>query len=165
MSDFANLVAGGRALGPLLAAEIKDRTDVVLLAAIPNGVPVALGVAESCDAAVRALPVERSDAGVIIAVKPELGGRHVVVVDDGVETGTVARAAAAALRASGVASLTLAVPVCPREAMADLQHRYDAIVAVARPMARRDLAWHYDDFDTIDEHTAMRLLWDHNAVS
>ncbi len=165
MTDFANLVGGGRALGPLLAAVIDGWSDVVLLAAIPNGVPVALGVAETCHVELRALPITRSDDGAVIAAMPDLSGRNVVVVDDGVETGTVARTAAAALRGSGVASLILAVPVCPREAAADLQHRYDEIVAVVTPMARRDLAWHYDDFDTIDEHTAMRLLWDHNAVS
>ncbi len=89
-----------------------------------------------------------------------MAGRCVVVIDDGVETGTAARAAASALRESGVESLLLAVPVCPREALADLQHRYDQVVAVVRPLARRSLAWHYADFDTIDDAAAARLLAD-----
>ena len=76
-----------------------------------------------------------------------------VVIDDGVETGTVARAAASALRASGVARLVLAVPVCPQEAWAELERRYDLVVAVSKPTTRRELTWHYDDFDTIDEST------------
>jgi putative phosphoribosyl transferase len=62
------------------------------------------------------------------------------------------------MRASGAARLVLAVPVCPREALADLALRYDEVVAVARPLARRSLAWHYDDFDTVDEATALRIL-------
>lgn len=163
MSDFANLVDGGRRLGPLLADALAGMPDVVLLAVMPNGVPVALGAAESVDVEVNGLVVERTEAGASVPARPDLAGRHVVVVDDGVETGTVARAAAASLRESGVASLRLAVPVCPREVEADLQHRYDEVIAVVRPMARRDLAWHYAAFDTIDEHTARRLLWDHNA--
>lgn len=37
-----------------------------------------------------ALPVERTDAGAAVAALPGLAGRTVVVVDDGVETGSVA---------------------------------------------------------------------------
>ncbi|MHB1068197.1 MAG: phosphoribosyltransferase family protein [Candidatus Nanopelagicales bacterium] len=163
MSDFASLADGGRRLAPVLAEAVGGLPGVVLLAAIPNGVPVALGAAETLALEVSGLAVERSEAGACVPARPDLAGRHVVVVDDGVETGRVARAAAASLRASGVASLRLAVPVCPREAEADLQHRYDEVIAVVRPMARRDLAWHYAAFDTIDDHAARRLLWDHNA--
>ena len=158
MSDFAGLGDGGRRLGPLLDDALSGHPDALLLAAIPNGVPVALGIVETFPCRIQALPVVRSDAGAAVAPMAGLEGRTVVVVDDGVETGTVARAAADALRASGVGLLVLAVPVCPREAAADLQHRYDLIVAVARPLARRDLAWHYDDFDVIDETTALGLL-------
>lgn len=158
MTDFANLVDGGRRLGPLLRDAMADEADTVLLAAIPNGVPVAVGIREAYGRPVRALPVQRTDAGASVAAIPDLAGRTVIVVDDGVETGSVARAAASALRESGVARLVLAVPVCPREALADLQHRYDLIVAVARPLARRSLTWHYADFDTIDEAEALRLL-------
>lgn len=163
MKDFANLLDGGRRLGPLLVDALAGHDDPILLPVLPNGVPVALGVVEAHAWPLQSLPVDRSDEGVVIAPQLGLEGRTVVVIDDGVETGTVARAAAAALRESGVGMLVLAVPVCPREALADLQHRYDVVVAASRPMARRDLAWHYDDFDTIDDATARRLLWDHNA--
>lgn len=156
MSDFANLVDGGRRLGALLVEALDGATDVLLLAALPNGVPVAVGIAESVSAPMRLLPIERTDEGATVAAMTDLVGRTVVVIDDGVETGTVARAVATALRASGVGRLILAVPVCPREADADLAHRYDLIVAVVRPLARRDLAWHYAYFDTIDESEARR---------
>lgn len=156
MSDFANLADGGRRLGALLLEALEAAADPLLLLALPNGVPVARGIAETVAAPMRLLPVERSDDGATVASMPDLAGRTVVVIDDGVETGTVARAAATALRASGVERLILAVPVCPREALADLAHRYDLVVAVVRPLARRDLAWHYADFDTIDEADARR---------
>ena len=138
MSDFANLRDAGAQLAPLLTDGLADLPDPVLLPVLPNGVPVVLGVLDAWPAEVRALPATRGD--------------------DGVETGTVARSAARALRDVGVASATLAVPVCPREALADLALRYDRVVAVARPLVRRDLAWHYDAFDTVDEQTALRLL-------
>jgi len=159
VSDFANLRDAGLRLGSALA-DAYDVADVTVLAAVPNGVPVALGIREAWAVDVQPLPVTRSDEGAEVAADPALAGRRVIVVDDGVETGTVARAAAAALRASGVDLLVLAVPVCPREAMADLALRYDDVIALVKPLARRDLAWHYADFDTVDEATAQRLLGD-----
>jgi predicted phosphoribosyltransferase len=157
MTDFANLADGGHRLAPLLLEATAD--PILLLAAMPNGVPVALAVAERLQGAeVRPLMVRRSSDGVEVDSPGDLTGRTVAIVDDGVETGTVARAAAAAVRASHPDVMLLAVPVCPREAMADLQHRYDGIVAVIRPLARRDLAWHYETFDTIDERTALERL-------
>jgi predicted phosphoribosyltransferase len=158
MSYFVNLVDGGRRLGPLLRDAISGLPRPVLAPALPNGVPVALGIREALRFDIEPLIVERSDEGARVTASPVLAGRTVIVIDDGVETGTVARAAGAELRATGVAGLVLAVPVCPREAMADLEHRYDLIVSVVQPLVRRDLAWHYADFDTIDEAEALRLL-------
>ncbi len=160
MSDFANLRDAGRQLGPLLAGALAGIEDPLLLAVIPNGVPVALGIQEEFDIPVRGLAAQRSDAAVLIVPDADLAGRNVVIVDDGVETGTVARAAATAMVESGVASVTLAVPGGSREALATLQHRYDRVVALVRPMVHRSLAGHYDDFDVIDEVEAHRLLAD-----
>ncbi len=158
MKDFANLADGGRRLGPALREAMADAADPILLPAIPNGVPVTVGILERFAAPVRALPVDRTGDGVLVPPLPEVHGRTVIVVDDGVETGTVARAAAAMLRDVGVGRLVLAVPVCPRDALADLHHRYDLVVAVAKPLGRRSLSWHYDDFDTIDEQEALRIV-------
>jgi predicted phosphoribosyltransferase len=160
VSDFANLADAGRRLGPVLLAALPLDSDALILAVIPNGVPVALGMREACDIPVRGLPVQRSADGVVVAPDATLAGRTVVIVDDGVETGTVARAAAAAMAESGVASVILAVPVCSHESMATLQHRYDQVVALVRPLVHRSLAWHFDDFDTIDDATALELLGD-----
>ena len=66
------------------------------------------------DVDVRGLPVTRSADGAVAEPVEGIEGRLVIVVDDGVETGTVARAAAAALRPLGPARLVLAVPVCSR---------------------------------------------------
>jgi putative phosphoribosyl transferase len=158
MSDFANLLDGGRRLGPLVAGAMSGVVDPLILAVVPNGVPVVAGIRESFDVRVRALPVERTEEGAHIAPMPDLAGRNVIIVDDGVETGTVARAAIAAMIESGVESTVLAVPICSMEAMASLQHRYDSIITLVRPLIRRGLTWHYSEFDTIDEAEAHRLL-------
>lgn len=160
MRRFANLADAGNALAAHVADDLADAVDapVVVLAAIPNGVPVALPVCAVLGVRAQALPVERSAAGPVIGSLPQLAGCRVVVVDDGVETGSVARAAAVAIREQAPVEIVLAVPVCPREAMADLTRRYDRIIALERPFGRRSLAWHYDDFDTIDAERAVALL-------
>lgn len=158
MTDFANLADGGRRLAELLAGELEGPVRPLLLAAVPNGVPVALAVRDRLGWEVRALPVERGEGGVVVPPVFDLSGRDVLVIDDGVETGSVARAAAEALRDSGARWRVLAVPVCPRDALADLTHRFDAVVAVVQPIEQRSLAGHYADFDVIDEAQARRLL-------
>jgi predicted phosphoribosyltransferase len=160
MSDFADLRDGGRQLAPLLARALVDRLDAVLLPLLPNGVPVTVGLLDGISLPVRALAADRSAEGVVVRPPSGIAGGCCVVVDDGVETGTAARAAAAALREAGADTVILAVPVCPREALADLQHRFDEVVAVAKPLARRALRWHYDDFDTVDREAAEALLRD-----
>jgi predicted phosphoribosyltransferase len=158
MTSFENLADAGRVLAVRVVEKLDVTDPVIVLAAIPNGVPVAIPVAHALDGKAIALPVTRTDDGPVIGKTPEVSGLVVVVIDDGVETGSVARAAAIALRDASPSRLILAVPVCSREAMAHLAHLYDQIIAVDMPLGRRSLAWHYNDFDTIDDDTAHRLL-------
>ena len=158
MKSFANLADAGRALAVLVQGEFSDASDVTVLAAMPNGVPVAIPVAAALGVRAAGLPVDRTDEGPVIGDLPDAADRIVIVIDDGVETGSVARAAAIALRELKPRRLVLAVPVCSREAMAGLARLYDAIIAIDRPLGRRALAWHYEDFDTIDDAVATRLL-------
>jgi predicted phosphoribosyltransferase len=158
MKSFANLADAGRALAALVQQEFSEASDVIVLAAMPNGVPVAIQVAAVLGVRATGLPIDRTGDGPVIGALPDAADRVVIVIDDGVETGSVARAAAIALRELKPRRLVLAVPVCSREAMAGLAHLYDEIIAVDRPLGRRALAWHYVDFDTIDDATATRLL-------
>ena len=141
---FVDLADGGRQLAALLGETVTE--DTLLVAVPPGGVPVGAAVGEVLGRVVSPLSVSRDDSGVLVAIPIDVAGRRVVVVDDGVETGTAARAVVAALREAGAAHVVLAVPVCPREAEADLGRRYDAVLAVERPMVRRSLRWHYESF-------------------
>lgn len=143
---FANFRDAGEQLDAAVRVACADADRRVWCPVTPNGVAVLAGI-QTGDDAVEPLVAHRSTAGVDVAGADAavIQGACVIVVDDGVETGTVARAVAAMLRELHPVRLVLAVPVCPREAEADLQHRYDAIVAVDRPLVRRDLRWHYRD--------------------
>ena len=157
MRRFANLTDGGARLVDSVRAAIDPAQAPILVAIIPNGVPVAEPIGDALDLPILGADIEREGDPRVVAV-PEGAGKHVIVVDDGVETGTASRLVGMAMREAGASRLLLAVPVCPRQAEAELQHVYDGIIAVERPLARRDLRWHFDDFDTIDEAEARRRL-------
>jgi|688.fasta_scaffold174348_2 putative phosphoribosyl transferase len=147
MADFLDL----RDAGEKLAPHVRDRvTDPLVLAVAPHGIPVAEAVAAALGTSVHALEIARTDEGVSIPEIPEVSGREVVVVDDGVETGTAARAIAHALRTGNPARLVLAVPVCPRQEGGSLALLYDEVIAVVQPLARRSLRWHYANADWLD---------------
>ena len=178
MQPFANLRDGGRQLADQLLApsaleefEFDQLEGITIAPIMPNGVPVALGMVDRLQSqpgpTIRLDPIEvqRTDEGVTVTAVPGTQNRVVVVVDDGVETGTAALAAGRAVRTTTGAVLgdpqlllLLAVPVCPHQAMPELARVFDAVVAVHRPMARRNLTWHYLDFDVINDEQARDLL-------
>ena len=67
---------------------------------------------------------------------PDVRGRTVILVDDGLATGSTMRAAALALRQQGPARVVVAVPVASREACEEFRGEVDDIVcaATARPL-------------------------------
>lgn len=91
---------------------------------------------------------------------PALGveGRTAVVVDDGLATGSSARAALSALRARGVARLVLAVPVCARQTAELLTGEADDVVCVLAPGDFRAVGAWYDRFDQTTDEEVVELL-------
>jgi predicted phosphoribosyltransferase len=83
---------------------------------------------------------------------PEVAGRVVVLVDDGLATGVTARAALASLRSQRPRHLVFAVPVC---ALDSAQALADHAEAVLCEQAVRDLgavgAWYFDFTQVTDE--------------
>lgn len=164
MDPFANMFDAGHQLGGAVRRFLfADPDDLTLVVAplLPNGVPVYAGMRSALpEHMVSPLHADRSDG--LMVVQPEhdapFTGNRVVIVDDGVETGTAARAAHAVVHRFEPAELILAVPVCPRQTMAELALRFDDIIAVHAPLGRRDLRWHFTDFDTIDDDEARRML-------
>ena len=82
-------------------------------------------------------------------------GRTVILVDDGIATGSTARAAVDVLRRRGASRVVLAAPVAPREAMATLGHAADEVVTVETPRLFMAIGQFYDDFSqTTDDEVA-----------
>ncbi|MFF3513676.1 phosphoribosyltransferase family protein [Streptomyces sp. NPDC002573] len=82
-------------------------------------------------------------------------GRTVVVVDDGVATGSTARAACRIARARGAERIVLAVPVAPSDWTERLGGEADELVSVATPREFFAIGQFYADFaQTDDEEVA-----------
>lgn len=85
-------------------------------------------------------------------------GRRVVLVDDGVATGSTAFAALAALRRAGAARRILAVPVAPTESIAALEAAADQVVVLHRADNFYAVGQYYTRFDPVDDEEVVRIL-------
>ncbi len=88
----------------------------------------------------------------------DLEGKHVILVDDGIATGASMRAAIEAVRSSGAASITVAVPVAPRSTTEELAGIADAMIALATPEPFYAVGWHYSDFTQTTDDEVRGLL-------
>jgi putative phosphoribosyl transferase len=89
---------------------------------------------------------------------PPVRGRTVVLVDDGLATGSTMRAAVAAIRGLDAARVVVAVPVGSRVACDALREEADALVCLATPDPFRAVGLWYEDFDQTSDEEVCRLL-------
>ncbi|MFE7561495.1 phosphoribosyltransferase family protein [Kitasatospora sp. NPDC057500] len=88
----------------------------------------------------------------------DLRGRTVVVVDDGIATGSTARAACLIVRARGAARVVLAVPVAPQDWTERLGTVADELVCVGTPSPFFAIGEFYADFSQTEDTEVLRHL-------
>jgi len=88
----------------------------------------------------------------------ELGGKTVVVVDDGLATGASMRAAVELLRQRGVGRLVVAVPVAPPDTVAGLGQDVDEGVCPMTPSDFGGVGRWYRDFTQTTDDEVRHLL-------
>lgn len=89
---------------------------------------------------------------------PPLGGRDVVLIDDGIATGHTIKAAIKELRKQSPRSLTLAVPVMPYETVSGLQSLADHFVCLEAPEYFMAIGQFYEDFPQLSHETVLEYL-------
>ena len=87
----------------------------------------------------------------------DLTGRVVVIVDDGIATGSTARVACEAARGLGAQEVVLAVPVAPVETVQAMSAA-DEFVCVATPSPFHAVGMHYADFTATHDDEVIELL-------
>ena len=89
---------------------------------------------------------------------PELRGRTVILVDDGLATGVTALAAIRAIRRLEPRTIILAVPVCAPETAEALRPEVDDIVCVQMPDDFLAVGYWYQNFTQITDEEVVDLL-------
>lgn len=87
-----------------------------------------------------------------------IGGRSVVVVDDGVATGGTMKTALAALAKSGARKVVYAIPVAPEEVLPELRQYTDEGVCLHAPQYFRAVSLYYEDFRQTTDEEVIELL-------
>jgi len=94
---------------------------------------------------------------------PDLSGRDVLLVDDGLATGVTAEAALGALRRLGPRRLVLAAPVGAADTVARLRAIADEVVCLLQPVTFQAVGSWYDDFTQTTDDEVTRLLAEHGS--
>ena len=89
---------------------------------------------------------------------PELQGRTVILVDDGIATGGTVRAALRAIKAAGPRQVVLAVAVASPDVLASLASEVDRVVCPLVPEALYAIGLWYEDFRQVSDSEVVRLL-------
>lgn len=87
-----------------------------------------------------------------------LTGRTAIVVDDGIATGSTARAACQVARAHGAARVVLAVPVAPQASLDALASSADEVLAAETPEPFLAIGQWYQDFAQTGDAEVVELL-------
>ena len=89
---------------------------------------------------------------------PGLGGRIVILVDDGLATGATMRAAVKALKQRGAAKIVVAVPVGPPDTCRELAEEADETICLSAPAFFQAVGQHYEDFSQTSDEDVRDLL-------
>jgi putative phosphoribosyl transferase len=89
---------------------------------------------------------------------PDLRGTTVVLVDDGVATGSTMLAAVHAVRQLGPAAVIVAAPVMSRQALQTIARASNECKCVAVPEPFYGVGMHYEDFSQTTDEEVRRLL-------
>lgn len=101
----------------------------------------------------RRLKLYRQDAPPL-----SIKGQTVLVVDDGIATGSTMKAALASLRKQGAKNIVVAVPVGPPSTISELHEMADKVVCLYMPEYFQAIGQFYEDFNQTSDEEVIDLL-------
>ena len=88
----------------------------------------------------------------------QLKGKTVILIDDGLATGSTMRAAIKTCRVEGAHRLILAVPVAPPDTLKRLKNEVDEVVCLSTPPSFQAVGQFYSHFDQTSDDEVIALL-------
>jgi len=89
---------------------------------------------------------------------PNLKGRDVIIVDDGIATGSTMKAALASVKNRGAKTVTVAVPVGPPSTIKELKRQADRVISLFTPEYFQAIGQFYTDFNQTTDEQVIQLL-------
>jgi putative phosphoribosyl transferase len=89
---------------------------------------------------------------------PQVQGRIIILVDDGVATGATMQAAIAVVRSQHPARLVVAIPVAPPSVCAEIQEQVDEMICLMTPEVFLGVGVWYEDFSQLTDKQVRALL-------
>lgn len=90
--------------------------------------------------------------------QPPLEGRTIVLVDDGVATGSTLQAAIATLKPQQPRAIIVAVPIAAPEALAVLRPEVEQFICLAQPYPLHSISLWYENFEQTSDREVCDLL-------
>jgi putative phosphoribosyl transferase len=141
------------AMGAIASGGVRTLNSLVIQELhIPPAIIEAVAVQES-DELLRREQLYRGDKP-----NPSVAGRTVILVDDGLATGSSMRAAVAALRPQNPAKIIVAVPVAPEEACNELRREADEVVCLLTPDLFSAVGLWYEDFNQTSDAEVTEII-------
>ena len=89
---------------------------------------------------------------------PSLKALDVIIVDDGIATGSTMKAALASVKNRGASTVTVAVPVGPPSTIKELKKQADRVVCLYAPEYFQAIGQFYTDFNQTTDEEVIQLL-------
>ena len=141
------------AVGALASGGVRVLNEDVMRA-LPNADEIVEAVTQRETAEVQRREEKYRDG----RAAPEIRGKTVILIDDGLATGATMRAAVKALRQRGAAKIVVAVPVGPPDTCREFEDEADEVVCASAPEFFQAVGQYYEDFSQTSDEEVRNLL-------
>lgn len=87
-----------------------------------------------------------------------LQGKTVIIVDDGIATGSTLMACIKLVKRELPQEIVVAVPLAPPDVIRELQYEVDEVFCLKTPRPFKAVGLHYRNFEQVDDQEVQRLL-------
>lgn len=88
----------------------------------------------------------------------ELEGKKVIIVDDGIATGTTLELVITIVKRKKADQIIVAVPVAAADALARIKHKVTKVICLETPFYFQAVGQHYSTFEQVENETVKEIL-------